>query len=57
MDSKKIYWGIRDESEIPKIPVVMDKTHKVVVGSFGSGGSGRPSPENLQRSWKISKSW
>ena len=48
MDSKKIYWGIRDESEIPKMAACgdgQDPQGGGGAGSGGSGGSGRPSPE------------
>ena len=38
MDSKKIYWGIRDESEIPKMAACGDGQDPQGGGGAGSGG-------------------
>ena len=45
---RKIYWGLRDESEIPKMAACGDGQDPAGgggAGSGGSGGSGRPKPE------------
>ena len=46
--NRKIYWGLRDESEIPKMAACGSGTDPAGgggAGSGGSGGSGRPKPE------------
>ena len=45
---RKIYWGLRDESEIPKMAACGDGTDPAGgggAGGGGTGGSGRPKPE------------
>ena len=42
---RKIYWGLRDESEIPKMAACGDGTDPAGgggAGGGGTGGSGRP---------------
>ena len=46
--SNKIYWGLRDKSEIPRMAACGEGTDPAGgggAGSGGSGGSGRPTPE------------